>query len=81
MFKINGGYKLELQTPETMKLFEITKKIIDKTKNREKVPSLEVVEAVLVQCNIVDNQYQEKSEVLYTFTLNRSYGYLLNVER
>ena len=81
MFKINGGYKLELQTPETMKLFEITKKIIDKTKNREKVPSLEVVEAVLVQCNIADNQYQEKSEVLYTFTLNRSYGYLLNVER
>ena len=81
MFKINGGYKLELQTPETMKLFEITKKIIDKTKNREKVPSLEVVEAVLVQCNIVDNQYQQKSEVLYTFTLNRSYGYLLNVER
>ena len=81
MFKINGGYKLELQTPETMKLFEITKKIIDETKNREKVPSLEVVEAVLVQCNIADNQYQEKSEVLYTFTLNRSYGYLLNVER
>ena len=81
MFKINGGYKLELQTPETMKLFEITKKIIDKTKTREKVPSLEVVEAVLVQCNIADNQYQEKSEVLYTFTLNRSYGYLLNVER
>ena len=33
-----------------------TKGLIDKTNNREKVPSLEVVEAVLVQCNLVDNQ-------------------------
>ena len=35
---------------------------------------------VLVQCNLVDNQYQQKSEVLYTFTPNKSYAYLLNVE-
>ena len=41
-----------------MKLFSSTKKIIDKTKNEVKVPSLEVVEVVLVQCNLVDNQYQ-----------------------
>ena len=39
-----------------------------------------LVEVVLVQCNLVDNQYQEKSEVLYTFTPNHSYDYLLNVE-
>ena len=26
------------------------------------------------------NQYRHKSEVLYTFTPNRSYAYLLNVE-
>ena len=31
-----------------------------KTKNGEKVPRLEVVEVVLVQCNLVDNQYQQK---------------------
>ena len=80
VFKIKDGYKLELQTPETMKLFGSTKKLIDKTKNGEKVPSLEVVEVVLVQCNLVDNQYQQKSEVLYTFTPNKSYAYLLNVE-
>ena len=48
MFKITDDYKLELQTPETMKLFGATKKLIDKTKNGEKVPILEVVEAVLV---------------------------------
>ena len=66
--------------PETMKLFGSTKKLIDKTKNGEKVLSLEVVEVVLVQCNLVDNQYQQKSAVLYTFTPNKSYAYLLNVE-
>ena len=65
---------------ETMELFGSTKKLIDKIKNREKVPSLEVVEVVLVQCNLVDNQYQQKSEVLYTFTPNKSCAYLLNVE-
>ena len=70
MFKIKDGYKVELQTPETMKLFGSTKELGEKTKNRGKVSSLEVVEVVLVQCNLVDNQYQRKSEVLYTFTPN-----------
>ena len=56
------------------------KKLTDKTKNGENVLSLEVVEVVLVQCNLVDNQYQQKSEVLNTFTPNKSYAYLLNVE-
>ena len=58
--------------PETIKLFGSTKKLIDKTKNREKVPSLEVAEVALVQCSLVDNQYQEKSKVLHTFNLNKS---------
>ena len=42
--------------------------------------SFEVVKVVLVQCNLVGNQYQQKSEVLYTFTPNKSYAYLLNTE-
>ena len=63
-----------------MKLIGSTKKVIDKTKNGENVPSLEVVEAVLAQCNLVDNRYQQKSKVLYTFTPKTSYAYLLNVE-
>ena len=46
-----------------MKLISSTKKLIDKTKNGENVPGLEVVEVVLVHCNLVDNQYQQKSEV------------------
>ena len=63
-----------------MKLFGSTKKITEKIKNRENVPSIEVVEVVLVLCNLIDNQYQQKSKVLYTFTLNKTYTYLLNVE-
>ena len=56
------------------------KKLTDKTKNGVKVQGLEVVKVVLVQCNLVDNQYQQQSEVLYTFTPNKFYAYLLNVE-
>ena len=55
-------------------------KKIDKTENGENVLSLEVVEVVLVHCNLVDNQYQQKSEVLHFFMPNKSYAYLLNVE-
>ena len=47
---------------------------------RKKVPSLDVAEVVLVQCNLVDNQQQQKPDVLYTFMPNKSYAYLLNVE-
>ena len=39
-----------------------------------------MVDVVLVKCNLVDNQYEQKSEVLYTFTPNNSYAYLLYVE-
>ena len=49
---------LELQTPETNKLFGSTTKLIDKIKKGKNVPSPEVVEVILVQCNLVDNQYQ-----------------------
>ena len=57
-----------------------TKKIIDKTKNGENAPSLEVVEIFLVQCNLAYSQRQQKCEVLYTFTPNKSYVYLLGAE-
>ena len=59
-------------TPETIKLFGSTKKLSDKTKNGENVPTLEMVAAVLVQSNLADNQYQQKSEILHTFTPNKS---------
>ena len=68
-----------------MKLFGFTKNSIEKakkqkTKNKtETAPSLEVGEVVLVQCNLIDNQYQQKSNGFYTF-MPKKYAYLLNVE-
>ena len=51
VINIKDRCKLELQTPETMKLFGRTTKSTGKTKNGENMPSLEVFEVVLVQCN------------------------------
>ena len=63
-----------------MILFGSTKKLIHKTKNGENELSLEVAEVVLVLCNLVDNQYQQKPGLLYIFMPNKSSAYLLNVE-
>ena len=54
-FKIKDGCKLELGTPEIMKLFGSTKKLIDKKENGEHVPIFEVIEVGIVQYNLVDN--------------------------
>ena len=32
---------------------------------------LEVAEVVIVKCNLIDTQYQQKFDVLCTFTLNK----------
>ena len=78
-FKIKDGYSLELLTPETMKLLESTKDKITEDKNGENVPHLEITEVVLVHCDIVNNDYQQDSRVLYTFVPNKSFGALLNI--
>ena len=77
-FKIKTGYKLEL-TPETMKLLGSTNKVADKDKNSENVPKLQIVAVVLVHCNLVKNDYQHTSEVLFTFVPNKKFGQLINI--
>ena len=57
VLKIKTRYKLELLTPETMILWGSTKKDVDKDKDSENVPKLESVEFVLVDCNLVKNDY------------------------
>ena len=79
LFEIKTGYKLELLTPETMKLLGSTKKDVDSDKNSENVPKLESVEAVLVHCNLVKNDYQHSSKVLFTFVPNKQFGQLINI--
>ena len=78
-FKIKGGYSFELLIPETMKLLGSTENKITKDKNGENVPHLEITEVVLVHCNIVNNDYQQDSRVLYTFVPNKPFGSLLEI--
>ena len=78
-FKIRNGYYLELLTPETMKLLGSTKSKITRDKNGENKFHLEIVELVLVHCNLVDNDYQQDSRILYTFVPNKSLGILLEI--
>ena len=78
--KIKGRYKLELQMLETMKLFDSTKKKKKKDKTKNGESALWVGDIVLGQCNLIDSQYQEKSEVVYTFRHNKPYAYLINIQ-
>ena len=66
-------------TPETMKLLGSTKNVADKDRNGENVPKLEIVEAVLVHCILVKNDYQHTSKVLFIFVPNKKYGQLINI--
>ena len=79
VFKIKTGYKLELLSPETIKLLGNTKKDIDQDKDGEDVPKLESAEVVLVHCNLVKNNYQQTSKVLFTFVPNKQFGQLINI--
>ena len=78
-FKTKSGYYLELLTPETMKLLGSTESKITKDKNGEHVPHLEIVELVLVRCNLVNNDYQQDSRILVTFVPNKTFGSLLEI--
>ena len=79
VFKIKTGYKLELLLKETMKLLGSISNIIDADKNSENVPRLENIEVVLVHCNLVNNNYQQHSRVLFTFVPNKQYGQLISI--
>ena len=73
------GYYLKLLTPETIKLLGSTKIKRTKDENGENVPHLEITEAVLIHCNIVNKDYQQDSKVLYTFVPNKFFGQLLDI--
>ena len=62
-----------------MKLLGSTKKVVDKDKNGENVPKLEIVEVVLVHCNLVKNDYQHTSKALFTFVPNKKFGQSINI--
>ena len=79
IFKIKTDYYLEVLMLETMKLFGSTKSKMTKDENGKNVPHLEITEVALVHCNIVNNDYQQNSEVLYTFIPNKLFRQLLDI--
>ena len=52
---------------------------ITKNENDQNVSQLEITEAVLIYCNIVNKDYQQNSRVLHTFFQNKSFGQLLYI--
>ena len=78
-FKIKAWYYIELFTPETMKLLGSTENKINRNKNGEKVPHLEITEVVLVCCNIDNNDYRQDSGIFDTFVPNKPFGSLLEI--
>ena len=57
-----------------MKSLGSTKKDISKDKYRENVPKIEITEVLLLNCNVVNNNYQQTSKVLFTFVPNKMFG-------
>ena len=70
---------MSFETLGTMKLLGSIENKITKNENGENVPHLQITEAVLVHCNIVNNDYQQDSRVLYTFAPNKPFGSLLEI--
>ena len=62
-----------------MNLLGSTESKISKDKNGENVPHLEAVELVLDHCNLVNDDYQQDSRILYTFVPNKPFGSLLKI--
>ena len=62
-----------------MKLLGIAESKINKDKNGENEPNLEVAELVLVHYNLVNNDYQQNSRILYTFVPSKPFGSLLEI--
>ena len=60
-------------------MFGITKKDVDQDKDGVNVLKLESVEDVLVHCNLVNNNYQQASKVLFIVVMNKQFGLVINI--
>ena len=69
-FKIKTGYYVELLTLEIMKLLRSTERKITNNEYCENVAYLEITEAVIIHCNVVNNN---------TFLLDKSFDQLLDI--
>ena len=60
-----------------MKLLGSTENAIAEDKNSENVPKLEIADVILMHCNVVNNNYQQASKVLFTFLPDKQFGQLI----
>ena len=78
-FKMKTGYYLDLLSPDIMKMVGSTNSKMIKEENSERVSRLKITEVGLVQCNIVNNDYQPDSRVTYTSVSNILFDQLLDI--
>ena len=64
-----------------MRLHGSTENKITKDKNGKNVPDLEITEVVLVSYDILNNDYQQDSTVLYMFVPNKPFGSFLEISQ
>ena len=69
-FKIKTAHYLELLTLEIMKLLRSTERKITNNEYCENVAYLEITEAVIIHCNVINNN---------TFLLDKSFDQLLDI--
>ena len=62
-----------------MKLLGSTKSEITKDKNGKNMTHLQIIKLVLVHFNLVNNDYQQDSRILYKFVPNKPFGSLLEI--
>ena len=62
-----------------MKLLGSTKSKVTKDENGENAHHLEISEVILLHWNIVKNDYQQNSRVLYAFVPIKTFGQLLDI--
>ena len=63
-----------------MQLLGSLNSVIDGDKNSESDPKLEIVDVVLVHCNLVNNNYKQASKVLLTFVPVKNFGQLMIIK-
>ena len=79
LFTIKTGYKSELLSSGTMKLLGSTEKDVDRDRNGENARKLEIAGVILVHCNILNNNYQQASKVLFAFVPDKQFRQLITI--
>lgn len=62
-----------------MRLLESTDQNIENNKNSENVPRLKIVDVALMNCNVLNFNYQQASKVSFTLVPDKQLGQLITI--